>query len=263
MLNNLLKYDLKNLFKFLSIFYVLGLFFALLTRIFFSIDNSLMMNIIGQVTSGVTIAMIANIIINNIMRSWIRFKQNLYGDESYLTHTLPVTKKTLYNSKILTLIITMLVSFMVILFILFIAYYSKENIEVLKNMISNIANIYNSKELAFILSILVVFLLEMLTMAQCGFAGVILGHKKNNNKIGNSILFGFISYVVTQIFTLFIVFVIGLFNKDIMNIFMTNDIANMTVFKTILCIVIITYSVSIIIWYFINIKLFNKGVDVD
>ena len=40
-----------------------------------------------------------NIILNNLMRLWARFKNNFYGDESYLTHTLPINKKTLYLSK--------------------------------------------------------------------------------------------------------------------------------------------------------------------
>ena len=37
MLKKLLKYDLKNIFKFLMIFYILALFFGILTRIFLNI----------------------------------------------------------------------------------------------------------------------------------------------------------------------------------------------------------------------------------
>ena len=68
MLKKLLKYDLERSFKFLLIFYSLALFFALLTRIFFSIENSFIMNIIGEITSGATISMICSILINNLMR---------------------------------------------------------------------------------------------------------------------------------------------------------------------------------------------------
>ena len=106
MLKKLLKYDLENIFKFLIIFYSLALFFAILTRIFFSIDNSLVMNLLGHVTSGTAISMMCSIVINNLMRLWVRFKSNFYGDESYLTHTLPVDKKTLYLSKTLSSILT-------------------------------------------------------------------------------------------------------------------------------------------------------------
>ena len=60
MLKKLLKYDLKNIFKFLIIFYSLTLFFGVLTRIFLNIENSFIMNIIGQICSGVTISMFFN-----------------------------------------------------------------------------------------------------------------------------------------------------------------------------------------------------------
>ena len=83
MLKKLLKYDLKDIFKLLIVFYILALFFGGMTRLFLSIENSVIMNIIGQVCSGACIAMMFNILINNLMRLWVRFKQNLYGDESY------------------------------------------------------------------------------------------------------------------------------------------------------------------------------------
>ena len=128
MLKKLLKYDLQNINKVVVIFYGLSLFFAILTRIFFSINNSFIMEVIGKICSGVTISMIFNILINNLMRLWSRFRTNFYSDESYLTHTLPIDKKTLYLSKTLSSIITLFVSFLVIALSLFIAYYSKENI---------------------------------------------------------------------------------------------------------------------------------------
>ena len=81
MLNKLLKYDLQYNFKVVSVFYILSIFFAILTRIFLNIENSFIMNIIGKICSGVTISMIFNIIINNIMRLWARFRNNLYKDE--------------------------------------------------------------------------------------------------------------------------------------------------------------------------------------
>ena len=66
MLSKLLKYDLINIFKVLVIFYSIGIFFGLLTRLFFMVDNSLVMDIIAKICSGVTISMIFNILITNI-----------------------------------------------------------------------------------------------------------------------------------------------------------------------------------------------------
>ena len=64
------------------------------------IENSLIFNIIGNVCIGTAIAMVVNVLINNLIRVWVRFIRNSYKDESYLTHTIPVSRKTLYLSKI-------------------------------------------------------------------------------------------------------------------------------------------------------------------
>ena len=55
-------------------------------------------------------SMVASILINTMMRSWIRFRDSIYKDESYLTHTLPVTKNNIYNSKFLQTLIFFVIS---------------------------------------------------------------------------------------------------------------------------------------------------------
>ena len=134
MLNKLLKYDLRYVYKILVVFYILTLIFALLTRLFSSIDNSVLFYILSKICSGLTISFIFNILINSIMRVWVRFTKNIYGDVSYLTHTLPVEKKKIYLSKFLSSVVTMFTSVAVILVVLFIAYFSKENFDFIKGV---------------------------------------------------------------------------------------------------------------------------------
>ena len=263
MLKKLLKYDLQYKFKILIIFYILSLFFSILTRIFFSIENSFIMNIIGQICSGVTISMMINIIINNLLRCFARFRTNLYSDESYLTHTLPIDKKTLYLSKILSSIISLFTSIIVIVITLFIAYYSKENIELLKNILLPIADIYNSTIISILLAFFFIFFLEFANALQCGFTGIILGHKMNNSKIAYSVLFGFVSYMIIQVFALLVIFLVALFNQDLMNLFITNQMINMDMVKVIIYMATSIYIVTLIAGYIINLKLFKKGVNVD
>lgn len=263
MLKKLLKYDLQNIFKVLTIFFILALFFSILTRIFLNIDNSFIINIIGQVCSGITISMIFNILINNLMRLWSRFKNNFYGDESYLTHTLPIDKKTLYLSKILTALITLFISVLIIGLSLFIAYYSKENIEILKNMLLPVANAYKSTIVKILLVLLFTFFLEFANALQSGYTGIILGHKMNNTKTFFSVLYGFGAYTLTQVFALLTLFIAALFNKDIMNLFFTNKIINIDMIKVILYLAIIIYTIILIAGYLINLKLFQKGVNID
>lgn len=263
MLKKLLKYDLKWIFKLLIVFYSIALVFSLLTRIFLYIDNSTIFNIIGKICSGVTISFIFNIIVNNMLRCWARFTRNLYGDESYLTHTLPVEKKTIFISKFLTGIITMLVSIIVILVVLFIAYYSKENIEILKNLLQIIATTYNSTVIKLLLIIFVVLFLEMVFTIFAGYIGILLGHKSNDKRMVKSVIYGFITYMATQSVTLVLMFIGGLFNKDIMNLFTTNTVVNVDMLKYIMYAAIIIYIIYIIIYYIIGLKLFKKGIDVD
>ena len=263
MLRKLLKYDLKSIFKFLIIFYSLAIFFGVLTRIFYSIDNSLIMEIIGAVCSGVTISMLFNILINNLMRLWVRFKSNFYGDESYLTHTLPIDKSTLYLSKALTSIISLFISVVVIGLTIYIAYYSKENIELVKKMLLPLVDIMGSTMMKFLLAVLFVFFLEIVNLLQAGYMGMILGHKMNNLKVGFSVIYGFVCYMATQVFVLVVMFVVALFNRDLMNLFFTNELVNMEMIKVIIYLAIFVYTATLIIVYIVNVKLFKKGVNVD
>jgi len=263
MLKKLLKYDLLYNNKVLIIFYILSIISSILTRILFSVDNSTIFNIIAQILSGFTISMMFNILINNIIRCWVRFKNNLYGDESYLTHTLPIKKYKIYLSKFISSFISLLISVCVITLTLFIAYYSKENLEIIKNLLKVFANQFNLTIIGFILGVILILFLEILTMLQSGYTGIIIGHKYNNYKIPLSILFGFITYVVMQMVLLAIIYVIALFNQDIMNLFITNTLNNIKMIRYILIFSISVYSLFTIILCFINIRLFNKGVNVE
>lgn len=263
MLMKLIKHDLKNALKFLSIFYGLAILFATLTRIFGSVDNSLVANIISSVCSGVTISMIFNIIINNLIRCWVRFRQSVYGDEGYLTHTLPIKKHTLYLAKFLLGLITMLISVLVIALTLIIAYYSKENIEFIKNLLFPVASVYNSTVTGMIIILILILFLELFNMLQSGYTGLILGHKMQNHKILYSMLYGFIAYMVTQIFALFILFIFALFNSEIMNLFVTNSIVDTSIIKNIVLSSTLVYVICIIVYYILNCKLLKKGVNLD
>lgn len=263
MLGKLLKYDLKWKYKVLVVFYLLGIIFAVLGRTFTGIENSVLFNIIGQICNGTAIAMAVNALINNLMRVWVRFRKNLYKDESYLTHTLPIEKKTIFLSKVLSAIITMLTTTVVIVICIAICYYSEENIEFVKTALEFVATTYNSTVVEFLLITSAVLALELIYALLAGFIGIILGHKSNSMKLGKSILYGFIAYMIPQIFTLVILFIIGLFNSDIMNLINTTEMINLEVIRTIMYIAIVIYTIYIIAYYIIGKKLFEKGVNVD
>ena len=264
MLNKLLKYDLKYMIKNMTVFYVLVIFFAITTRILFNIEQSVIINIIGQISVGCMFAMIANILINTMMRSWVRFRDSLDKEEAYLTHTLPVTKNELYNSKFIQTLIFFFIGFIVVLISLFIAYYSKDNWLVLTNYIKTITTGLNMRTSFFVIMFITLIFLEVFNAIQCGFYGMILGHKKNNGKLGYSILFGFIIYLLVQTLVLILVFVYGLFDSSIMEFFKTTTInVDVNAFKILAIVTSLLYLVIIFIMSILCKKELNKGVNIE
>ena len=264
MLNKLLKYDLKYMIKNMAIFYILSIFFAITTRILFNMEQSVIINIIGQISVGCMFAMIINTLINTIMRSWVRFRDSLYKDESYLTHTLPVTKNDLYNSKFIQTLIFFFISFIVVLISLFIAYYSKENWLAITNYVKTITTGLNMSTSFFITMAIIIIFLEVFNAIQCGFLGIILGNKMNNGKIVYSVLFGFITYLVAQSLILGLVFVYGLFDSSIMELFKTATInIDVEAFKVLAILSSLLYIMIIFIMSILCKKELNKGVNVE
>ena len=256
MLNKLLKYDLKYMIKNMTVFYVLAIFFAITTRILFNIEQSVIINIIGQISVGCMFAMLANILINTIMRSWVRFRDSLYKDEAYLTHTLPVTKNELYNSKFIQTLI--------FFFVGFIAYYSKDNWLVITDYIKNITTGLNMSTSFFVIMFITLIFLEVFNAIQCGFYGMILGHKKNNGKLGYSVLFGFIIYLLAQTLVLALVFVYGLFDSSVMELFKTATVSiDVQAFKVLAIVASLLYLVIIFIMSILCKKELNKGVNIE
>ena len=264
MLNKLLKYDLKYMIKTMTIFYVLAIFFAITTRILFNIEQSVIINIIGQISVGCMFSMIFSILINTMMRSWVRFRDSLYKDESYLTHTLPVTKNELYNSQFIQTLIFFFIGFFVILISLFIAYYSKDNWIAITNYIKTITTGLNMSTSFFVIMFIILIFLEVFNAIQCGFYGMILGYKKNNGKLGYSILFGFIIYLLAQTLVLALVFVYGLFDSSVMELFKTTTVSiDVEAFKVLAIIASLLYLAIIFIMSMLCKKELNKGVNIE
>ena len=264
MLIKLLKYDLKYMIKNMCVFYILSIFFAITTRLLSLPEQTVMITILSKISSGCMIAMIANVVINVMMRSWVRFRDSLYKDEAYLTHTLPVTKNDLYNSKFIQTLIFFFIGFIIVLLSLFVAYYTPDTWLVIKDYIKTITTGFNMSTLFFISIAILLIFLELFNAIQCGFLGIILGYKKNNSKIGFSVLFGFIIYLVAQTLVLGLVFVYGLFDPTVMELFKSGTISiNVNAFKILAIVASILYVVIIFSMSIIGKKLLNKGVNIE
>jgi hypothetical protein len=263
MLTKLLKYDLKYMIKNMSIFYILGLFFAVVTRILFSLDQSFMVHILGSISVGCMFSMAASILINTMMRSWVRFRDSIYKDESYLTHTLPVTKNNIYNSKFIQTLIFFVFSFAFVIMCLFITYYTKERWEILKLSIDKITTGLDMNTWFFVIGMLLVVFLEFFNAIQCGFLGMILGHRRNNGKIGYSVIFGFLAYLISQSIILLLVFMVGVFDSGIMSLFKNEPLMDTSALKLLIVLSSVLYVLMIFAMNLLCKKILNKGVNVE
>ncbi len=248
MLNKLLKYDLKYMIRNMSIFYVLAFIFAIITRILFSLEQNTIITTFAYISNGFTIAMIANILINVAMRSWVRFRDSLYKDEAYLTHTLPVTKNDIYNSKFIQSLIFFVLSLIVVLICIVIAYYSKERWLLIKEYFNSFANFSGINPVLLVIGLILVLSLEIFNLIQCGFFGLILGHEKNDNQLLFSVIFAFLVYIASQIFV-----------AGISSIVMLIDDSS----KVLLILSIIAYSLVILIMNILCKRELNTGVNVE
>ena len=258
MLKKLVKYDLKWINKLMVVYFVIAVIFSLLTRLTSLWTTSFAGNLLYQILRGFTISAYASCLITCAMRIWVRFRNNTYKDESYLTHTLPVENKTMYNSKIVSSLLSILLTLIVIIICFGIAFLNKDIINFLKETFSN-------KDFVFItISLLITFILEMVYMINCGLIGILLGHRSNNKRTAKSIIFGLLLYFLMQAIILVIIYAIGLFSTDIKVMFDTVfNIDMVPSMKKLLIIVDSIYFIFIIGMYFIGKMIYNKGVDVD
>ena len=263
MLDKLLKYDLKWVYKLIAIFYCLAFIFSVIGRGLGTIENSLVFEVASQIAFGTAISMMVSSLINTLMRSWVRFHRNLYKDEAYLTHTLPVKKQEIFASKVITGIVSIFTSMVVIIICLFICYYSEANMEALKGLLEIAASTYNTTVLNLLLLISIVIFLEIVYALLIGYVGIILGHKSNKNRMARSIIIGFVLYLVFQTLTLGLIAVYGLFNPDVMNLINTTEMINIEAIKSVMYAGIGIYVVYIIILYFFGKKELDKGVNVE
>ena len=263
MLGKLLKYDLKWVYKVVIVFYILAFIFSAIGRGLSMIENSIVFSIVTQIVFGIAISMMISSLINCLMRLWARFIRSIYKDESYLTHTLPVEKKTIYASKVISALICIFTTVAVAVICLFICYYSEANMQALKLMLEFAAEAYNTTVLKLLLLISFVAFLEIMFIVLIGYVGIILGHKSNQNKMVKTLIISFALYFLTQALTLGLIYVYGLFNSNIMNLINTTDIVNVDAIRYVMYAGIGIYLVYIMFYYILGKKQLEKGVNVE
>ena len=264
MLTKLLKYDIKaSVNKVILIYGSLALALAGFFRLFDLFDGVMLWETVSKICFGAAISMAVTMLINVVIHTWVNFSSSVYGDRGYLTHTLPITKGTIYRSKLIAAFVALLLGMAVMLVTLFILLFSDAYFEIIKELFSTIGEIYQM-DVGVLLTVMVLELLvQTFAMIQSGLIGIILGHRCSNAKTGLSFLFGAIVYMISQTLALILSFAFGLFNRDLLDLIFTTNAPSVDMVKTVLLVALVVYAVVNVIFYFIAIAFFKKGVNLD
>ena len=263
MLKKMIKYDLIWINKYMVYYFILTFCFACICRITNGHAETTVGLIIDKICSSIEIACLVSCVINCIMRVWVRFKNNIYKDESYLTHTLPVNKNQIWNSKVISGIISLLLAAIVIFICILIVYLNNETIYSIKSAFENMTEIFGYGN-TILMCIAVVFLVifEISFLMFSGLFGIIIEFKSNNSKVIKSVLVGIMMYGFLSSALLIIMYIISKYNPTFMELY-TSGMPSPSALKMLIYISLIIYGIYNIGYYFICKKILNKGVNVD
>jgi len=263
MLNKLLKYNLKNQLKFYSIFYGITLFCAIATRLLAEwVDAPEIIVIIQKFSEGIMWAMVINVIFNNILRTWADFRRSMYGDESYLMHTLPVKTSTLFWSKFLSSLIILLANTAVAIISIIIRYCGSGLFDLIKGILETRSA--GMPPAVYIILLGFILLVEILSIITIGLFAIVLGHKRNNNKVLWSVIYGLVAYFATMLIVIAIFALTGIFNSEMFGLFTGTGSSfdpQTTAILLIECSII--YPIIIIAVNLLSTKSLKRGFDVN
>ena len=261
MLSKLFKYDFKWITKITYAYFVVLALVSIALKIVESVEQSFLLVIVDKALVSMFIGCSVSIMITCGMRIWARIIRNVYGDESYLTHTLPVTKNQIFNAKVLAGIASLLMSALFIVICLAFVYLNKSTIEHIKVMYDSLVAVYNSSfAVLFIVGMVLLIALEIIYIMMAGILGLVIGHRSNNYKILKSVVAGIASYSLLSVLSFVIVYIISSVTKyDIIG----NGFPSMNYIAVMGATMLIIYTVYNIAYYLIAKKLLNKGVNVD
>lgn len=260
MLHKLLKYNLHAIYRQLAFFYLIAFVCAIISRCFDNYGDNLLLKIIHEFFSGAAVGLCFGIIINNATRIWEYTKRDFYGDQSYLTHTLPISPSTLYLAKFCTILITLFTTFLAIAAIVFTNYASAEAFEFIQQLIKDCGSV--AEFIKFVALLLGILFLEITFITQVGITGIIIGHRANNHKEVFSFICGFALFLCANFITVALAYLWGTFDTEVSRM-LTQSYSTNSVMAKLLTGGIVIYIIHIAVSYFIGERTLARGIDID
>lgn len=279
MLGKLIKYDLKFILKTVSIYIIILLICAALFNMT-AYDTScrlvndmpvcdeppVFLQIFHTVFWNAVFAIIIGLLLHSTIRTWARFKINLFNDESYLTHTLPISRRTLWVSKFLSATIVTLVVIAAIGASFGILQLTPSGKDLAMSFGVGAPGMPATFYIVYFLTVFT----QLLYSIMCGFTGIIIGNKTGNRSGARAVLCGFAIYILGVFIMLGSFLVWSNFDTSIHAMIFgaetaatAHELFDQNFMIMVLTGVGIIYSIFIAGLYFINQKLLDKGVNID
>lgn len=260
MLGKVLKYDLKALFRCLIPLYVLLLGLGVMVRLLGFFDNiSIIAIICGLMMVALVFLAVLSFVLTGIF-SVKHYLENLFKDEGYLTHTLPVKKGTLLVSKVLSSLITFILTALVLLVSLLIAFYQE-------GLFGDVIKAFNlsffgTKVYEVILFMIVYGIIAYLTTILMIYAAIAIGFSRSSNKVVSSVVCAFVFYFVMEFIYLVILSAIIVINPT----FISNLDSEVFMMRDLICFFAIFMVLTALlggVYYYISYRYMNKKLNLE
>ncbi len=260
MLGKVLKYDLKALCRYLIPLYAVLFGLGIMIRLLGFFDNvSIIAIICGLMIVALVVLSCLSFVLNGIF-SVKYYLENLFKDEGYLTHTLPVKKGTLLFSKVLASLVTFSMTALVLIISLIVAFYQKGLfVDVVK--VLNLS-IYGMSVYEFLLFMIVYGVIGYVATILMVYAAIAIGYSRSSNKLVSSVVWGLIFYFVMEFLYLGLLGIIMIINPTFISN-LDNSVFMMKDLITFFSIFMVFTALIGGVYYYISYRFMDKKLNLE
>lgn len=214
MLAKLMKYEFKATSRLLVPLYLILLLFSIINRFVFRPDsNNGAVQVINALLMFSYILLIFTVLIVTVIYMIARFYKNLLTDEGYLMFTLPAKAHQLITSKLLVTVIWFIMSIVIILISLFIAFATADSMPAVMNEIRNARIEFNrafgGNTPLLIIEMIIMCLLSLVVNILLIYVSIALGQSFTKHKIIGSFGAYMVIYTIIQFVMLILIVILG------------------------------------------------------
>ncbi len=229
MLGKVLKYDFKAVIKYLGPLYLVFIGFAIIIRFLSLFDVKGIIQIINALLIVGFVLLVAFSFVLTGIFCVKYYLENLFKDEGYLTHTLPVKKGTLLLSKVLTDLIFVLITFAIVVISVIVAFYQGGMFKELPAFLGQTFD--GIKVYQFFLFIGFYGIIAYLTTILMVYAAIAIGFSKSTNKVFHSVKWALVFYFAMEFLYLGMLILLVVIRPAFVvhlesNMFMLTDLLN-------------------------------------